>query len=574
MSRPDLRVHTVDHTLTDGPVTGVLRCPISPRSGIARVWGSPATGGAALLSRVAAHPDTAGVDDARMWWAVVQHDDGRVAAVVSSTTATGLYWTLDTLSDGTVELVIGPRLGDVVQARRAPTHLDDQFVADFLAVSVGRERTPYRDVACVPPGCVAEWRRITDAPRLREWSGPSTWPAPTVGGPDTLERYRHVFDTVVDQLTPVDGPLCTSLSGGLDSTFVVASLLRHAAPDRPILAFTHVPHPDAPLGPHGQWDPDDSHIAAVMEERHPGLVHLERIANHDMRQPLDAAAERAAATWAPTFATANLVWIDEMQTRARALGATTLFTGENGNAAFSATHTFAASHHLRHGEFGQVAGLVRDGMTAGESFLTALRRRVVGPLVAPYRGRGRRRQQLRQSEHLGLRPNPAAAPPRFDRELYLNWMRDMSALRIAMQPLDERASWLDPFRAHRVLELAASMTPREWRRGIADRGYARLLGEGRVPDEIRLRTRRGGQSWDHWFLVRNQRDRYLDEVRALRSTPVLCDAVDVDKLERAVAGLPWGEPAQIADISTVDRILALGAFVRTTNERLSALHPH
>ena len=131
----------------------------------------------------------------------------------------------------------------------------------------------------------------------------------------------------------------------------------------------------------------------------------------------------------------------------------------------------------------------------------------------------------------------------------------------------------DPFLSRGILDLAASITPREWARGPQPRGYARLLGAGRVPDEIRLRTRRGGQSWDHWYLIRDQRARYYDEVASLPNTPILGGWVDDVALRRILDSWPWGQvngPSQISAIA-MDRILSLATFVRLTTARLKAL---
>jgi hypothetical protein len=553
------------------PDFGVLRCPAGA-PGIVRVWGRPATDAERLADRLAADPAGAGIADEGAWWAAVALADGAVVACVSSTVNTGLFWTRDTRPDGTVELVLGPRLGAVVEARVAPTTLDEAFIAGFLGGPAPAERTPYREVGCIPPGTSAIWAAPDAEPRVTEWSGPSVWPEPTVGGPGTIEQYVRTFDAAVDALVPSTGPLCATMSGGLDSTFVVASLVRHATPERPVVAFTHVPHPDAGLVPLATWDPDDSHVAEAMERRYPGLVRIERFANTDLVQPLDATAAWNEAAWAPTVAPANIIWMSAMQASAAAMGSSVLFTGENGNAAFSWTHTYAAAHHLRRREFGELIGLVRDGMAAGSSLPGALRHRVIGPLVGTrYYGRRQRVEQARYFASIGLPEPEQAGRTESPRARYLAWMRDTTAVRMSLNPVPGRALYTDPFRAHGVLELAAAMTPREWRRGIADRGYARLLGEGRVPDEIRLRTRRGGQSWDHWFVVRHQRDRYMDEVRALRATPVIEHIVDVDRFERTVAALPWGEPGPANDIVGVDRILSLAAFVRMTAKRLAAL---
>jgi hypothetical protein len=117
--------------------------------------------------------------------------------------------------------------------------------------------------------------------------------------------------------------------------------------------------------------------------------------------------------------------------------------------------------------------------------------------------------------------------------------------------------------------LAARITPLEWARGRTQRGFARRVAEDRLPDEIRLRTRRGGQSWDNWFWVHRSRDRYLDEVAALASTPILADAVAVSVIRQIVENWPWNEPRVAPqELGPIQELLTLAAFVRMTTARL------
>jgi hypothetical protein len=142
-----------------------------------------------------------------------------------------------------------------------------------------------------------------------------------------------------------------------------------------------------------------------------------------------------------------------------------------------------------------------------------------------------------------------------------------------LQPTGPGALPVDPFCDAQVLALAAAITPVEWCRGPYPRGYARLLGEGRVPDAIRLRTRRGGQSWDGWFLIRNRRERYLDEIDALASNSLLGPVVDLPFLKRKLEAGPWGriQGPGGGEVNGIDRLLSLAGFVRRTEERLRDL---
>lgn len=468
-------------------------------------------------------------------------------------------------------LVESERLGEVLGSVDHPT-LDDRAIAGWLGRPLDDDATAFVQVRRVPPGRSATWEPIDGRPVLAPLESRSVRPRLH----DAVDGYLDTFDRAVDAQVARngDGPLCLAMSGGLDSTFVAASLLRHATPDRPVRAFIHVPHPDAALSAIGNWDPDDLEAARSVERSSGGRLVLTPVANIERVQPLDAAARAAEATWSPAFNPANTIWIDEMRTRAHDLGAVLLFNGEHGNAVFSADHPYALRHHLRYGAFGAAADVWQTYRSEGTGRAQIVRRHLVGPAV-------RWTQASTADLHRRRRPAPIdpLAPPRrgrpMSRQTYLAWLRRDANPLGTLQPEPGRASLIDPFSDAAMIDLAASMTPAEWTRYGTGRGYARRLGLGRVPDEVRFRTRRGGQSWDHWFIVRTERDRYLDEVRSLAVTPIVSDLIDAPTLARIdveVASWPWGELGHAPlTLLPIERLLALAMFVRSTQARLAAL---
>jgi hypothetical protein len=292
------------------------------------------------------------------------------------------------------------------------------------------------------------------------------------------------------------------------------------------------------------------------------------------RNPLGCAAELSERTWAPTVNPANMLWLDTMAERARSLGSSHLFMGSNGNAAFSFEHSYAARFHAGRGELGALLRLVRQGHAGGLPWPKAIRYRMLSPLLAPLRSRLRRSPPASYGESIGLGALGSGHPERpLERSDFLAWLRADSGLHLVLQPTGPGALPVDPFCDAQVLALAAAITPVEWCRGPYPRGYARLLGEGRVPDAIRLRTRRGGQSWDGWFLIRNQRERYLDEIDALASNSLLGPVVDLPFLKRKLEAWPWGriQGPGVGEVNGIDRLLSLAGFVRRTEERLRDL---
>ena len=506
------------------------------------------------------------------WAAAIQRSDGAVVATASTMLGSGLYWSIDHDTAGRPYLLIGVSPGDVVLRRKGSTTLNHRYIREYLSGERSDRNTPYNEVHRIPAGVFAQWRSLDTPPEETEWSGPDVWAEPYLEGRDAREAYLHIFDATIARLIEGNAPLASMLSGGLDSSFVVAALARMTTPDRPVHAFVHAPHPDARLSAIGIWDPDDSEFAKKIEAAYPGRVVVRKIINTDLVQPQDAALRAARRSWLPTFNPGNQIWIDAIAEQAATIGAPMLFSGQKGNAAFSHEHSYAASYYLQRGRIDQLAKMVFAIADSNISVYQSARKRVLGPLSRSWRAQ-KNNPNVEYKKLIGV-PDSAkvtGSSQSQGRRYFLEWLsQSYSALMAADCP----AGWIvpvaDPFTASAVLALAASITPYQWLQGPYPRGYARLLGEGRVPDEIRLRTRRGGQAWDTWFVIRNQRERYLEELKLVHRSPALAGWVDTSELEQRASQWPWGEihgPSQI-EVIAIDRLLSLAAFARMTDERL------
>ena len=510
------------------------------------------------------------------WAAAIQRSDGAVVATASTMLGSGLYWSIDHDAASRPYLLIGVSPGDVVLRRKEPTTLDHRYIREYLSGGRSDRKTPYNEVHRIPAGVFALWSSIDTAPDEIEWNGPDVWAEPHLEGRDAKEAYLKIFDATIARLIEGNAPLASMLSGGLDSSFVVAALARLTTPDRPVHAFVHAPHPDARLSAIGNWDPDDSAFAKIMETAYPGRVVVRKIINTDLVQPQDAALRAAQRSWLPTFNPGNQIWIDAIAEQAATIGASMLFSGQKGNAAFSHEHSYAASYYLQRGRIDQLAKMVFSRAESNISLCQAARKRVLGPLIRPWRSQ-KNNPNAEYKKLIGVPGSDRVTgnSQSQGRRQFLEWLsQSYGGLFGAGCP----AGWIlpvdDPFTASAVLALAASITPYQWLQGPYPRGYARLLGEGRVPDEIRLRTRRGGQAWDTWFVIRNQRERYLEELKLVHRSPALGGWVDTSEMQKRAEQWPWGEihgPSQI-EVIAIDRLLSLAAFARMTEKRLETIN--
>jgi hypothetical protein len=521
------------------------------------------TPGYSLLKAATGLPNTP-------WALARKHPDGSVEASASTTLASGLFWSVDRTDLGP-RLIVGLSPGAVVRSRTEGCTLDDDYLRGFALLKTDKVRTPYAEVRWIRPGVIARWPRPDGDVTQRAWSGPEVWPAkPTAEGPEVRDRYLDLFDAAISDLIPREGPIAAFLSGGLDSSFVVAALALQTNADRPVHAFTHAPHPDAIPASLKNWDSDESRVALAMQEAYPDRVVVHRLVNEELVCPLDAALDVAQRTWVPTVNTDNQVWISQIEARAAQIGAQRIFVGDNGNAAFSHEPGYAASYYLSRGDVRGLASLIPTSRANDVSRAGALASRFLGPSLASL-------SRFRSSDPTYTDILGLPAPPRSHhaagsgRREYLSWLASHDDSYLAWYSPDGRVvPMVDPFRAAGVMKIAATITPREWCTGPYPRGFARRLGQGRVPDVIRLRTRRGGQATDTWFSIRNHRDRYFDEARALDNTPVLGGWVDTSAVVRTLGTWPWGQIQGPPDgeVETVDFLLSLAGFIRMTQARL------
>jgi asparagine synthase (glutamine-hydrolysing) len=394
---------------------------------------------------------------------------------------------------------------------------------------------------------------------------------PTRSGAPALREYRNAFVEALSTSLAGRSSIAAYLSGGLDSTYVVATAARLLRGSRQVHAFTHVPHPDAVSTLRPNFDADEGGLVDLLGQRLSGEVVLHRVFNESRRAALDASHDYAVRSWMPVLAAGNQVWIDEIQNRASDLGSEVLLNGEHGNWAFSHEPGYAFRYHWARRDLRSLVRLVPREYAHGATPAQAIRQRFLKPTVGALIGRPPPRIEERI---LGL---PDQRLTRFRplvvREDVLSYLSvSMGSGYGTRCPDGQVVAGSDPFLAPTVLKAYASIAPAELGLGPWPRGFARRMGEGLVPDEIRLRSRRGAQSADAWFTARLLRDRYEDEVRQLEDTPILGEFIDARAVRATIASWPWGDlrGPDLLDQQLVDCILSVGDFVRTSQSRLAA----
>lgn len=480
----------------------------------------------------------------------------------SSLAESGWFWTHDVAESGT-RLIFGTDPGEVVRARRAPVELNHSYLRSYL-FAIPPDETPYQGVHRLPSAITATFATAGSEPVLTPWPTPRS-PASTRS--DLLAALDEQLWT-----RSAKGPVAILVSGGLDSTFLLGSLLA-GNPHAEVLALTAAPLPDARISSRPGWDADESGLVSDLADMYPGRVRVRVLRNEAHTLPLDAAAARWQETWLPSFGVTNEWWIGAGAVTARDEGYKWLLSGGMGNAVFSLDHRLALYELVRGGHIGRATELLLHP-PQNLSRTQAVRSLAAGP--ARQRLRHRSRPRTNPWADQGVAELPTARGPL----MTSSWFREAvtsgqaGGHSAAHHPAGSPGClYIDPFRAGPVLDAARRLRPEEWLAGPWPRGLARTLGAGRVPDTIRLRTRRGMQSPDTWYVMHQQRDRYLDEARAVARTPGMCDWVDVPTLVSHVESANWGDPADPGTLSVgmVNRLLALAGFIRDSQSRLQRL---
>lgn len=435
--------------------------------------------------------------------------------------------------------LVGDSPGELVGVADRQWELDHDWLRAWLLDRADPSGTPYVGMRRLLPG--QELRQRGAATVVVDTIGPEVWPEPDLSGQDAVHAMVEAFDAVVAELSAGQAEVACELSGGLDSTFMVASLARRPGGAPNVRAYTHVPDDDAVLRP-GRWLPSDAAAARTVAERYPGRVRWQVVSNTSGRGPLEMARLVSARAWWPAYGPGNLEWLDTIRTQAADAGLSELWVGTHGNAAFSRS-----------------VPDVRSGTRWRRAYRTL-------------RQRDRSRPEPLPSLLRVPRPTRKRSHRTPEREHFLRWLAGQhSAHSGLMNPAAFAVSSVDPFRHRLVLDTAARITDDGWRTDGVTRGLARAAGAGRVPDEVRMRVPRGGQGLDVWHWMYHDSAMYHEHVEALADTPAIADLVDIDAVRALVDGWPWGGPVPPPKVHTsvVNRLLAFCAFIRDTTDRLA-----
>jgi asparagine synthase (glutamine-hydrolysing) len=493
---------------------------------------------------------------------------GRTVASIGHSNAVRLYYLL---SGG--KLLVSPQLGALLAH---PTLLSQPLnlpaVGQIIAPMIEPGSTPYANIRSLVGGHQLIWERGNLI--LRRWWQPDT----TIriryrDSRDYVSHAREIFDRAVRDCLRSVGGIAATLSGGLDSTLVSATAARELKHDgRSITAYTSVPEPGLPCTFRPGWENDDSPYARAVVAAHDNMQHV--AVTPGGLCPLDILPAIHECSRTPVRNQANHLWMGHISRMAAQSGARVMLTGAMGNATISASGEGAVRGLLGqlrlHAALDLASSYIHDGAGAGC-------RRLVADLLGPHLAALITRLLGREAmlERPGARFFSAAF--RAARGQFPPFARTAGrrgAVRFALFPRGASwaadpipqwgIEWRDPTADRRLMECLLSFPLEAFVVDGHNRGLARAMGEGLVPDIVRFRRTQGAQVPETAAIIARHAPRYRAALERLAATDDFAALVDIDRLRSSLEHLCAGVQDLVLAL-TVDRAMDVGLFIAAAN---------
>ena len=403
---------------------------------------------------------------------------------------------------------------------------------------------------------------------------------------EAIEAVGAELERAARGMVRTDAPvLGADLSGGLDSSLVVATASKVIGDRAKLLALTAAPAGQVDVPPN--CFVDESGVAAETAQ----MLGVRRMSVPVASESPFAALDRWLPTAQGPFANAcNLAWIDALYAEARNAGADAYLVGVRGNLAVSRPGVGRIEQLGRSGAFATLAremiayrkhsdvrwrGLF--AMAFGHLLPTPLWNR----LAPAHLRRGARDQEIagmllrpgsnhvRNAEAAAGDARPSLARETPQGRLVTVQMTDegstVHAVRVRYG-LDIR----DPLAARRVIELCLRLPPEHFFRDGQTRQLARGLLSGKAPDRVVNARIRGWQGANWRSAFESARPQMLAEIDAVRDDPELAALIDVVRARAMLEAWPtanWSDWDQIATYrSTLFRVVGAARFARFVRE--------
>jgi asparagine synthase (glutamine-hydrolysing) len=462
-------------------------------------------------------------------FAVWRRRERRMIAAVDHHGARRLLWCRSRRG-----LILSGQMAPLFAHPGVPREFDLDAIARLFDVGIARDSTPFKHVRALPGGHLLDWRG--GEVHIRRWWNPGTSPSIVHRDPnDYVEETRELFERAVAARLRTKGSVSSTLSGGLDSGLVTATAARRLrGRGTHLVSYTAVPTPDLPRVERPGWDSDDTPYARETASLHDNVD--QRFVSAGGRCVLDLLPDFHRRACTPTKSIANFLWLEPITTSVRQNGGRVLLLGEMGNGTISWPGV---------GAIGQVLALARRFLP--RRFVQLPPPRSVSLLRAERHPSLRLRGGI-YAERRGTRAHWAA----FITTPLNVWWPDPAA--------QWGVEWRDPTADRRLIETLLRYPLHAFRTGGRERGLARALAAGLLPDRVRLRRTRGAQLPEGPSLIALHAKRYRAALEEMHRSPECRELLDFPAIQRALDVIAAGSlDGPLAD--AIDRAFDAGLFL-------------
>ena len=462
-------------------------------------------------------------------FAVWRRRERRIVAAVDHHGARRLLWCRSPRG-----LILSGQMAPLFAHPDVSREFDLDALARFFDIGIDRDSTPFAHIRALPGGHLLDWRG--GDVRIRRWWNPETSPSIVHRDPNEyVDETRELFERAVAARLRTNGTVSSTLSGGLDSGLVTATAARQLrGRGARLVAYTAVPTPGVPRFERPGWDSDDSPYATETASLHDNVD--QRFVSAEGRCVLDLLADFHGRACTPTKRISNFLWLEPITTSVRQSAGRVLLLGEMGNGTISWPGM---------GRFGQLIGLARK--------LVPRRFAQLPPPLSVSLLRAERRPSVRLrggifAERRGSRAHWAA----FITTPLNVWWPDPAA--------HWGVEWRDPTADRRLIETLLRYPLHAFQTGGRERGLARALAAGLLPDRVRLRRTRGAQLPEGPSLIALHAKRYTAALEEMRRSPECRELLDFAAIRRALDVIAAGSlNGPLAD--AIDRAFDVGLFL-------------
>lgn len=466
--------------------------------------------------------------------------------------------------------------------------LNEEKLADFLVLNHAEHATTiYKNVFRVPPAHAMQIDSHGAIAQHRYWSPHDAKAVKHRSDQDYADGLRECLDIAVRRQMRSAHPIGCLLSGGLDSSSVAALAARAlAASNQRLTAFTGVPGRgfDGPVQP-GHYADETPYVEAIA--RRAGNIDVTYV-------PSDGAGDLSnlerffIALEGPVRNPSNLGWVLAILQLARARGRRVLLGGLHGNHTISWSGWSQTVGHLMRGRW--LTALRQWHLyyrRTPHSRWAATRKLLIEPAI-PFR----MHEWLARRHHSGyiapwqqhspIRPEFAAAmrvDARARKSRHDFHYRARRDERIAgLLQADYAGDWHAAEKAHTGVEIrdptadidvvsyCFGVPPEQFLAEGTDRSLIRRAMWGLLPEIVLTNRLRGLQAADWSETLQVRRADLAREIAALSQSPLARRAIDLARLERAVANWPsgdWHRPELFTEYNlALMRGIAGGRFLR------------